>query len=168
MSFGSITEPEKADDPGADLEVYKLVTKMHSGANWFFWIAGMSMVNSLILLFEGGWSFIVGLGITQLFDGVALAFSEDSEGSMAIARIIAICLDVGVAFVFVLFGVFARKQLAWAFIAGMVFYVADALIFLLVQDWLSIGFHAFALFFIFGGYTALKRLSDLEPSEYAP
>jgi hypothetical protein len=44
----------------------------------------------------------------------------------------------------------------------MACYVADALIFLLVQDWLSIGFHLFALFFIFGGYTSLKKLKDLE------
>jgi hypothetical protein len=114
MSFESITEPEERGVTETEMEVHTLLAKMNSGANWFFWIAGMSVVNSLVLLFEGEWSFIVGLGLTQLFDGVALAVVENSDGSMAAAKIVALCLDVAVAFVFVLFGVFARKQGAWA------------------------------------------------------
>jgi hypothetical protein len=51
----------------------------------------------------------------------------------------------------------------------MLLYFVDGLIFLLVQDWLSIGFHAFALFCIFGGYASMKKLAQLEAqSEYTP
>jgi hypothetical protein len=44
-----------------------------------------------------------------------------------------------------------------------VLYALDGLLFLLVQDWLSLAFHAFALFCIFGGHSALKRLRQLQP-----
>jgi hypothetical protein len=85
-----------------------------------------------------------------------------------IVRIVGLALDVMIALVFVLFGWLARKRMGWAFILGMLLYFVDGLIFLLVQDWLSIGFHAFALFCIFGGYASMKRLVQLEGNpEYA-
>ena len=69
----------------------------------------------------------------------------------------------------VLFGWLARKRMGWAFILGMLLYFVDGLIFLLVQDWLSIGFHAFALFCIFGGYASLKKLAQMEGQQaYSP
>ena len=48
------------------VEIEKYRSAFLSGANWFFWIAGLSLVNSLIILFSGEWSFIVGLGATQI------------------------------------------------------------------------------------------------------
>jgi len=160
MSLDSITEPEgeRRGITAEELEIAALAAKANSGANWFFWIAGMSVVNSLVAAFEGQWSFIIGLGITQVFDAFALVFGE-SAGSPGMAKTIALCLDVAVAFVFVLFGLFARKRMTWAFIVGMVIYAADGLIFLLVGDWLSIGFHVFALYFIFAGFNALRELN---------
>jgi hypothetical protein len=44
----------------------------------------------------------------------------------------------------------------------MVLYGLDGLLFLIVQDWLSFGFHVFALFCIFGGYRSLKNLRVAE------
>lgn len=144
-------------------EIEKMRSAFLSGANWFFWIAGLSMVNSLIVVFGGQWSFVVGLGVTQIVDGVSAAAVEGAEANtVLIVRIVALVLDAGVALVFVLFGWLARKRMGWAFIVGTVLYFFDGLIFLLVQDWLSIGFHAFALFCIFAGYGALKRLVQLE------
>ena len=46
--------------------------QMKKGANWFFWIAGLSVVNSVILLMEGDRHFVVGLGVTQLVNAIAL------------------------------------------------------------------------------------------------
>jgi hypothetical protein len=156
-------EQEKA------VEIEKLRSAFLSGANWFFWIAGLSLVNSLIILFSGEWSFVVGLGATQIVDGIASVVAEDVEPNMVmIVRIVGLALDVMIALVFVLFGWLARKRMGWAFILGMLLYFVDGLIFLLVQDWLSIGFHAFALFCIFGGYASMKRLVQLEGNpEYA-
>ncbi|MCP4560303.1 MAG: hypothetical protein GY837_07230, partial [Bosea sp.] len=46
------------------LEAEKISMGFRSGANWFYWIAGLSIANSLVILFQGEWGFVVGLGIT--------------------------------------------------------------------------------------------------------
>jgi len=43
----------------------KLENQVRSGASWFFWIAGLSVINAVILLAGGSWNFLIGLGITQ-------------------------------------------------------------------------------------------------------
>jgi hypothetical protein len=144
-------------------EAEKLLQAMRSGANWFYWIAGLSLLNSVIQIFGSDRSFVVGLGITQVLDAIASAASEDA-GSQAgtILRAIAFALDVCVAGVFALFGWQAGKRRRWAFLIGMPLYFLDALIFLLVQDWLSLGFHAFALVGIWAGFSSLRKLEALE------
>ena len=139
-------------------------TGFQSGANWFYWIAGLSLINSLmVLLFEGEWSFVIGLGITQIFDAVAMAVAEETFGEAAMTIIlIAFALDVLVALFFALLGWLANTRHTWAFVVGMVLYALDGLLFLVVQDWVSIGFHGVALFYLFGGYTVLKELRKAE------
>lgn len=147
----------------AQAEIENQSQALRSGANWFYWIAGLSIVNSLVQLFQGEWGFVIGLGITQAFDGFAASFSEGVEPNIAlIIRGFALVMDILVALVFVFFGWMAGKKKGWAFVTGMILYLLDGAIFLLVQDWLSIGFHGFALFCIFGGYSALKRLKEAE------
>ena len=46
----------------------------------------------------------------------------------------------------------------------MVLYALDGLIFLWVQDYLSIGFHLFALYGLYRGVKALGQLAVLEKS----
>jgi hypothetical protein len=128
-------------DPRAEL-----AARRDSGANWFFWIAGLSLVNVAILLFGAGWSFIIGLGITE----VALAF---------LSTPVALVVSAGVLSLFVFFGVLARRGLAWAFIIGMILYALDGVLFVLIEDWLSIGFHLFALWGLFGGLRAQMQLN---------
>ena len=129
----------------------KLVSRFKSGAHWFYWIAAFSIINSIILQFKGGWSFIVGLGITQMIDGIALGLNSKSN-------FIPIFINVLISGFFAVFGYFAVKKMKWAFILGMVLYFLDGLIFLLVKDILSIAFHLFALFCIFNGLKALVKI----------
>ena len=147
-------------------EKLKIESKFKSGASWFFWIAGLSIINSIILLAGGQWNFIVGLGVTQIIDVIGMALAKE-VGNIGLT--IAFVFDLLAAGVFIVFGVFARKGYSWAFIIGMISYALDGLIFLLVQDWLGVGFHAFALFFIYGGFKAnnlLKRTgNNIKPLE---
>ena len=145
------------DETGAIQHRLQLEQRFRSGANWFFWIAGLSLLNSVMLHSGSNWSFIVGLGITRLIDAVAL---NSATGPMATA--IALALDAFVAGFFVLFGVLARKRYIAAFVIGMILYAADGLLFLMVKDWLSMGFHVLALVFIFKGLTACRELTRLE------
>jgi hypothetical protein len=161
----NLTQTADAPDDDIVVAIAKATAALKNGANWYYWIAGLSVVNSAIQFFEGQWSFIVGLGVTQVIDGISAAVAEEAGGSTAMAiRGVALVLDLCVAGLFVLFGWLANHRKGWAFAIGMVLYAADALIFVLVQDWLSIGFHGFALFGLFGGYAALKKLRELERS----
>lgn len=137
----------------------KMENQLKSGANWFFWIAGLSIINSLILLSGGKWSFIIGLGITQVIDAIGI---ELAKGAGIVGTIFIFFFDVFVAGIFITLGILSRKTYRWAFLVGMILYAMDGLLFLFVQDFLSIGFHAFALFCIYGGFKASKKLPEME------
>lgn len=110
-------------------------------------------------------SFIIGLGITQVGDAIAKAIQKESGGAGNAILVVAFIFDVLIAGVFAGFGVLARKKRKWAFVVGMILYAADGLIFLVVKEWLSLGFHAFALYCIYVGFKACRELIQLEESE---
>jgi hypothetical protein len=142
----------------------KATNQLNSGAAWFYWVAGLSLINSLILLAGSDWSFLIGLGITQVIDALASALAEEiAPTSGLIIKVVAFALDLVVAGVFVLFGWLARKRLMWGFIVGMILYALDGLIFVLVSSWLSVGFHIFALVGMYSGLKALFTLRRLPP-----
>ncbi len=151
------------------VEVLKIEKRFDGGANWFFWIAALSLVNSLIFLFGGSMNFIIGLGMTQIIDGFTAGIILEATETMQVSSVFitgikgaGLLLVVGVLSVFVLFGILARKRFQWAFIVGMVIYAMDGLIFLFVGDILSLGFHVFALFGLLGGLQALRKLKSIE------
>ncbi|MGB7784578.1 MAG: hypothetical protein WBL27_00625 [Salinimicrobium sp.] len=122
-----------------------------TGANWFYWIGALSLINSLVLLMESEYNFIAGLGITQVFDGVLMEI-------MGGYNILGLIPSIFFSFIFAGLGYYANKHYKIAFLIGLIFYGFDSLLFLIVGDLLSVGFHAFAFFMIFKGYKALKTL----------
>ena len=94
---------------------------MKSGASWFYWIAGLSLINSVAATAGVNWRFIFGLGITQVLDAMGTQFG-------GAAKIITLALNLVVAGIFILFGVFAHKRHLWAFIVGMVLFAMDTLL----------------------------------------
>lgn len=161
---GMVVPPEQA----AAMEMARQTAVFKGGANWFYWIAGLSVVNSVISLLQGGLGFIFGLGVTQIVDAIGAAIVQEQGDGTGLIRIIALGGSVFVAGFFVLFGWRANQGLGWAFLIGMVLYALDGLLFLLVQDWLSLGFHGFALYAMFKGYTALRRLKTIVPPAADP
>ena len=145
-----------------------LESRFKGGAGWFYWIAGLSLLNSLIFLFGGNMSFVVGLGATQAVDGIVSVIAGEFGGTVAIvARLLGMGLNVLIAGIFVVFGVLARKKHRWAFIVGMVLYALDVLILIWAKDFYSILFHALALFGLYRGMTALKELQALIATQQA-
>lgn len=142
---------------------------LQRGANWFYWIAGLSLVNSGIAVAGGAGGFIVGLGVTQIVDGIAGAVAQDLDGNGAmVVKGVAFVIDLLIAGVLVLFGWFANKGHSWAFLVGLILYGMDGLLFLLFQDWLAVGFHVFAGFGILSGYLALRKLRAFEVASGRP
>jgi hypothetical protein len=126
-----------------------------AGASWFIWIAGLSVVNSVIGMAGGGVHFIVGLGVTEVVD--VLAHQVGSSG-----LVLDFVINGFVVGIFLLFWNFARKGKSWAFLVGMALYALDGLLLLSLKDFFSVAFHAYALFRMYGGLKALPTFRRLE------
>lgn len=125
--------------------------KVQNSARWFYWIAGLSLLNSLIHQFGGGVTFLFGLGVTQLFD----AFFRSVPAASYV-------LDVLPLGFFALMGYFASKGRIWAFVVGGAAYLLDGVVFATVGLWLPALFHVFVLFSILFGVRELVRLRAQE------
>ena len=147
------------NDPAMWGIVQDYLAQRKNGARWFYWIGGLSLVNAVIIMANGEWNFIIGLGITQIISGLALGLSVDLGAGVTI---IAFALNVIVVGACVGLGFLAERGHTWAFILGMVLYALDGLIFLWVQDWFPLGFHVFALYFIYRGLAANLKLTQLK------
>jgi hypothetical protein len=137
----TITPPRLVDR----VALAKANPRVQSAAHWFWWIAGLSVVNSAVLLAGGTFNFVLGLAVTQVADGI---FQN--------LRFIALFFDVCVVGFFVAMGAFAAKGYGWAFWVGGLAYLADGLVFAVFGDWIPAAFHAYALFCIVQGLIALR------------
>jgi hypothetical protein len=126
-----------------------LERQRRNGGQWFYWIAGLSLINAVAAFAGQEWRFILGLGVTQLVQELA----KESDGTKAGL------VGLGVITIFVVLGQRAVQGSGWAFVLGMVLFGLDGAIFLLARDWVGAGFHAFALAMIARGYMAARRLS---------
>ena len=138
---------------------YQLEERMKSGARWFYWIAALSLVTSVVSLAGGSWGFFISLGVTQVIDALATAIAAESGWGF---KAVAFGFDLVAAGLFALFGYFAVKHHEWAFVAGMALYLLDALVFVVARHWLGLAFHAFALYSMYGGYKAAAALAELD------
>jgi len=137
----------------------ELTQRYKSGANWFYWIAGLTLVTSFLSFSGTDWRFLISLGTTQVIDALAAELSDEGGGA---PKIIAIVLDVILAGVFVVFGVLANKKLLWAYILGMTIFVLDGVVSLVVEDWIGAFAHVVVLVFMVPGFLAGRELVDLE------
>jgi hypothetical protein len=145
---------------------YNLERQLKSSAGWFYWIAALSMINWVASVFNIGYSFVVGLGATQMVDGIAQAMIEDLGPDYAtVLTVISFVATLAIAGVYALFGYFGSKRANWAFVIGIVLYVLDAGLFIWVQDWMPLIFHGLALFYLFRGPGIIKKLRVLEESQ---
>jgi hypothetical protein len=140
-------------DLTAAIEIVKLRQQAAHGANWFFWIAGLSLVNTFLLLHATEIYFPAGLAAVQ----IPAAFGALS-GSGAILAL-GLMFGALVAALFVFFGVMGRRRHEWAFLAGLILYAIDGLLFLIVLDIIAIGFHTLACFGIYRGLKATSQIA---------
>jgi len=143
-----VVEPPRIGPTGEARQT--LERQRRNGGQWFYWIAGLSLVNAAIGLAGGEWRFILGLGTTQIVQELAHAGSAGMTAGLVGLVVVA---------VFAILGQRAVLGAGWAFVLGMTLYALDGGIFLLIRDWAGAGFHAFALLMITRGYVASRRLS---------
>jgi hypothetical protein len=144
----------------------RLQNRLRSGAGWFYWIAGLSLINSVLIFTETNLTFIFGLGITRLIDYLAIYFGQELQlDAVNSVRIIGWVMNLFIIGIFALLGVFANKRKRWAFIVGMLLYGLDSLLELFVWDTpdiLAFAFHLIVLWGLAGGLRALGQLEKLE------
>jgi hypothetical protein len=159
----STPPPSPTGPPSGVSQTAKHTQLVRSGANWFIWIAGLSLVNSVLFVAGSNWAFFLGLGATQFSDAFGKEIITGTTGEVA-----ALAIDVVIAAIFVGLGLMSRNGALWSFIVGMVLIVLDALLLVWVQDWAAVAFHALALFFVFRGFQAARQLGALRTSAALP
>ncbi|XHS79385.1 hypothetical protein ACFJGW_05275 [Burkholderiaceae bacterium UC74_6] len=122
-----------------------------SAARWFWWIAGLSLVNTVMFHAGSQINFVLGLGLTTLAEA---KFASQQAVGLAVS-------GAAIAF-YVLIGLQAQREKLWAFIIGGAVYALDALIFVAYEDWTPVVFHAVALFFITKGVIQLRERTSAE------
>lgn len=132
-----------------------------SGANWFFWVAILSVVNSTVYVLGAKYSMLVGLSSSLM----AVAYLGAFGG---VGKVFAMLAALIIAGIFALFGVFARKRQKWAFLVGLILYAIDGGIFLAFGDVLPALFHLVAMIAIVAGYRALRNIEAASPPEEPP
>lgn len=161
------TSPAPAPDANQMLLIQKklkLESSVRNGASWFFWIGGLSILNTIIFFLDGSITFTVGLGVTQLIDGFSYGLAQNAGANENLVRIIGLVLDLAIAAIFIAAGVLGLKRQRWAIIAGMALYALDTIIFIAFKEWLGVVFHVVALAGLWGGLNAILQLKKLEES----
>jgi hypothetical protein len=138
-------QDEKVSSVVVEYEKEYLTADIQKAANWFFWIAGLSLVNSLMHYISAGTYFVVGLGITQIVDGIISAIMSGPSW-------IALVPNLLITGFFVYIGYSSRKYSKWAFLTGVLIYTLDALLFLYFKEWMAVVFHIFVLFMLSRGF----------------
>ncbi|MBI1348306.1 hypothetical protein GC163_18685 [bacterium] len=157
-----VSEDESTPESAALSHIAGLLQAGDNGANWFFWIAGLSLVNTAIAHSGGSMQFVIGLGVTVIVDAIAQALIQEQPDLRVIASSIAIGFSVFCSIISCLFGWLSRKRIIPIFALGMFIYFLDGLIFVLCQDWFSAAFHGYALFSMWSGLSAYRQFNQFE------
>jgi len=131
----------------------RLENEYKGGASWFYWIAGMSILNEIFLQTHVGWNFAIGLGITQMIN---VLFQNNS---------VSLVITIILSGLFAFFGKVAHSGHRWAFITGIIFYILDGTLFIIVRDYIGVGLHVVALWGIYRGMMAHKKLMEISNNQ---
>jgi hypothetical protein len=128
-------------------------TSVLHGADWFFWLAILSVINSLIVYYYNIPNTPVALGITQWIDGTHTGIKSTlTEGWLVV--------DIAIAAGLATFGLLARRGSDIAFVVGMFLYLLDAFLSIGVRDFFGFGVHLIGLFFLFKGLLASRHIRE--------
>ena len=128
-------------------------TSVLHGADWFFWIAILSLINSLIVFYYQTPNSPLALGITRWLDGTTSGFNASMATSGLITNLL-------VAAVLAVFGLLSRRGNDIAFVVGIFLYVIDAMLVIGLRDFFGFGVHLIALFFLIKGLLASRHVRE--------
>jgi hypothetical protein len=130
------------------------------GPGVFYYIAGISLLNSVLNIFKFG--FYGSLAITTLVSSIGLAIAESVNGGMTttlIINAIAFAVNAVIAGAVAGFGYLSGRGYGWAYVVGMIAYTADALIMLWLGDWIEVLVHLYVLYLLWKGWSGLRKIN---------
>jgi hypothetical protein len=122
-------------------------------ADWFFWLAILSLINSFIVYYYKTANTPVALGLTQWLDGTAGGLNPTMTTTALVTNVL-------IAAVLALFGLMARRGSDLAFVVGIFLYILDAFLSIGLRDFFGFGVHLIALFFLGKGLLASRHLRE--------
>ena len=128
-------------------------TSIRHGANWFFWLAILSVINTLIVYQYHIPNTPIALAISQWLDGTSAGLNPTMSTRSLIINLIIAGILAG-------FGVLARRGSDLAFVVGMFLYVVDAMLAIGLRDLFGFGVHLIGLFFLFKGLLASRHIRE--------
>ena len=129
----------------------QLVKAARGGAQWFYWIAALSLINSVSAAFGWHVSFLAGLAVSEIIDLLAKHLGS-------VGPYLALGLNLVIAFFVCGFGYLALHGSRMAFLTGTILYALDGLVFLHFSLYAPAAFHAFALLGMVIGWHAQGKL----------
>lgn len=148
----SMTE-DKIDPLAAEMEQAVYAKPIRNGGNWFFWIAAMSLINTIAATTGSEWGFALGLQLTYVL-------SLTSELWGAHGKWIALAGNLVLVGACVWFGIAGYSRKYVPYFLGVFIYAADTLLSLLSLHLLTIGIHIWALYSIFKGLMAFVESGE--------
>src|SRR6266436_2480452 len=140
-----------------------LLRTARTGSRWFYWIAGLSLVNTLLYYGGAPIRLALGLGFTQLVDVIV-------GGIFPQLFYLSLAIDIVIAAAFVGFGYLSGHGGISAFVVGLVVYVVDGLLYLGLMilgrtpsGIIVIIWHGVAIYFLWKGLQASRELKALPP-----
>jgi hypothetical protein len=139
---------------------------VRKAANWCYWKAGITVLNSIIGLSGSVWAFFLGMTLPQVFQGFAAGASDELQmkGTNGF-HIVAFILSLACAGFMFFLGKKAAKGKKWAVIWGLVIFACDALLYLLTIGYESsiksaifgVGVHVIAIVYFSKALQSLKK-----------
>src|SRR5262245_8901939 len=84
------------------MPIAELTRRLKNGANNFYWIAALSVINSLLIEFGGDIFFVVGLASTLIVDTIFVEIAKSvAEGTMLV-KLIGLAISICIAGIFAL------------------------------------------------------------------
>jgi hypothetical protein len=155
-----VAQPVARDLP-SDVVVRSLFEQGKAGAAWFYWIAGLSVINTVMILAKAERTFALGLGLTMITDSVAADVAFKPGGNTNVLAV-AVSFDAVILGLFILCGCLSQRRILPIFALGMLLYLLDGLLCLSLGLIVGVGIHAYALWSMGSGFWAYRRLNIVQ------
>ena len=129
-----------------------LRTAMKRTGSTFNWIAGLPLLNTVLILTKANLMMLGGLGLTIVVD---VLFSQAGPQIQPIG----FGINITIALVFVALGMWAGKGHKLAFYIGMTLYALDGCLYIFIQDWVNVAFHGYFLYLLYRGLKAVDIIN---------